>query len=65
MERGGYLLVEQGPEHGQRDVEEEHPEDHLDLRNQEFLVPSRGRENESGFSCADACVCVSIYIFFF
>lgn len=61
MERGSYLLVEQGPEHGQRDVEEEHPEDHLDLRNQEFLVPSRRRENKSVFACVYACVC----IFFF
>lgn len=37
-----YLLVEQSPEHGQGDVEEEHPEDHLHLRDQEFLDPAAG-----------------------
>lgn len=44
MKGVSYLLVEQSPEHGQRDVEEEHPEDHLHLRNQEFLVPNSRRE---------------------
>lgn len=38
-----YLLVKESPEHGQRDVEEQHSEDHLDLCNQEFLVPTRGK----------------------
>lgn len=61
MKRGSYLLVEQRPEHGQRDVEEEHPEDHLDLRDQEFLVPSRRREKDSGFSCVRVCACVCIF----
>lgn len=39
MKGVSYLLVKQSPEHGQRDVEEEHSEDHLHLRDQEFLVP--------------------------
>lgn len=34
---GGHLLVEESPEHGQRDVEEQNLEDHLDLSDQKFL----------------------------
>lgn len=38
-----YLLVEQGPEHWQRDVEEQHPQHHLDLLDQTFLLVQRER----------------------
>lgn len=34
---GGHLLVEESPEHGQRDVEEQNLEDHLNLGDQKFL----------------------------
>lgn len=34
---GGYLLIEESPEHGQRNEEEQNLEDHLDLRDQKFL----------------------------
>lgn len=38
-----YLLVEESPEHGQRDVEEQHLQHHLHLGNQEFLEPNTGK----------------------
>lgn len=40
---GGHLLVEESPEHGQRDVEEQNLEDHLDLRDQKFLGARKKR----------------------
>lgn len=40
---GGYLLIEESPEHGQRDVEEQNLEDHLDLRDQKFLGEKKRR----------------------
>lgn len=44
---GSYLLVKESPEHGQRDVEEQHPHHHLHLGNQEFLEPNiKGLEFE-------------------
>lgn len=47
-DRGGvYLLVKESPEHGQRDVEEHHLQNHLDLRDQKFLQPIR--EEDSAF----------------
>lgn len=33
----GHLLVEESPEHGQRDVEEQNLQDHLHLCDQKFL----------------------------
>lgn len=33
-----YLLIEQGPEHGQRDVENQNAQHHLDLLDQAFLI---------------------------
>lgn len=40
---GGHLLVEESPEHGQRDVEEQNLEDHLHLRDQKFLGAKKKR----------------------
>lgn len=40
----GYLLIEESPEHGQRNVEEQNLEDHLDLRDQKFLGEKKRRE---------------------
>lgn len=42
---GWHLLVKESPEHGQRNVEEQHLEDHLHLRNQEFLEMQGEGEN--------------------
>lgn len=39
----GHLLVEESPEHGQRDVQEQNLEDHLDLRDQKFLGAEKER----------------------
>lgn len=40
---GGHLLVEESPEHGQRDEEEQNLEDHLYLRDQKFLGAKKRR----------------------
>lgn len=52
---GGYLLIEESPEHGQRDVEEQNLEDHLDLRDQKFLGEKKRRaEVNSCLACSSA-----------
>lgn len=43
---GGYLLIEERPEHGQRNVEEQNLEDHLDLGDQKFLGEKKKEEKE-------------------
>lgn len=38
VDAASYLLIEQGPEHGQRDVENQNAQHHLDLLDQAFLM---------------------------
>lgn len=42
-----YLLIEQGPEHGQRDVENQDVQHHLDLLDQPFLTDGH-RDKRTG-----------------
>lgn len=42
-----YLLVEESPEHGQGDVQEQHLQHHFHLGNQEFLQQSRSNYSDS------------------
>lgn len=51
---GGYLLIEESPEHGQRNEEEQNLEDHLDLRDQKFLGEKEEKEVNSCRACSSA-----------
>ena len=41
-----YLLVKKGPEHWQRDVQQQHPQHHLDLLDQTLLLGCRSTDAE-------------------
>lgn len=45
-----YLLIEQGPEHGQRDVEDQNAQHHLDLLDQAFLMGERQETRGAGWA---------------
>lgn len=45
---GGHLLIKESPEHGQRDVQEQNLEHHLDLCDQKFLGGQREEEEVNG-----------------